>query len=74
MSENSLPSTWRLTELKNVAAFVSGGTPSRKKPDYFTGSIPWLTGYDLPGITPNSPEQSSSGLFPFNLDTAALRQ
>jgi len=27
---------------------VSGGTPSRKKPDYFTGSIPWLTGYDLP--------------------------
>ena len=48
MSEGTVPSIWRVVELREIAAFVSGGTPSRKNTGYFTGTIPWLTGYDLP--------------------------
>lgn len=38
---------WRTVELGQIASFVSGGTPSRKTESYFTGTIPWLTGYDI---------------------------
>lgn len=45
---DQFPSLWRTVELRQIASFVSGGTPSRKDKKYFTGTIPWLTGYDLP--------------------------
>jgi type I restriction enzyme S subunit len=51
MSVEKTPSIWRIVELREIAAFVSGGTPSRRNPGYFTGTIPWLTGYDLPEDT-----------------------
>ncbi|WP_417371855.1 restriction endonuclease subunit S [Gelidibacter japonicus] len=31
-----------LTILENVAKWGSGGTPSRKNPEYYKGNIPWL--------------------------------
>lgn len=33
--------------LKKVAAFAGGGTPSRTKPEYFGGGIPWVKTTDL---------------------------
>lgn len=33
--------------LKKVAAFAGGGTPSRAKPEYFGGGIPWVKTTDL---------------------------
>jgi type I restriction enzyme, S subunit len=45
---NQFPHLWRTVELRQIASFVSGGTPSRKVKEYFSGNIPWLTGYDLP--------------------------
>lgn len=33
--------------LGEVCAFVGGGTPSRKVPEYFTGTIPWATVKDF---------------------------
>ncbi len=35
------------TELKDICHFISGGTPSRKVPEYFSGTIPWITGADI---------------------------
>ena len=35
--------------LGNVATFVGGGTPSRDRPDYFTGKICWATSKDMKG-------------------------
>jgi type I restriction enzyme, S subunit len=37
-------SEWEVVTIEEVASFIkSGGTPSRKKPEYFGGDIPWLT-------------------------------
>ncbi len=36
-------------ELQDVCRFISGGTPSTKVPEYFMGTIPWITGADMNG-------------------------
>lgn len=40
MSE--LPKSWVVTTLDSVADWGSGGTPSRKNPEFFNGAIPWI--------------------------------
>ncbi len=42
-----LPEIWREFQLGRLVETVGGGTPSRKRPEFFEGSIPWLTGFDL---------------------------
>ena len=37
-----LPTGWTATTLGAVADWASGGTPSRKRPDFFGGDIPWI--------------------------------
>ncbi|ABW25726.1 restriction endonuclease subunit S [Acaryochloris marina] len=41
-------------KLKEVCRFLNGGTPSKKKPEYFEGEIPWITGADINGPIVNS--------------------
>ena len=36
-------------ELQDICRFISGGTPSTKVPEYFMGTIPWITGADMNG-------------------------
>jgi len=36
------PSGWRWTELTELARLESGHTPSRKHPEYWGGTIPWI--------------------------------
>jgi len=43
------PKGWPVVKLGEVAAFVGGGTPSRKIPRYFTGDICWATSKDMKG-------------------------
>lgn len=38
-----VPSDWQLVTLSKVAKLESGHTPSRDKPDYWDGDIPWLS-------------------------------
>jgi type I restriction enzyme S subunit len=52
MTIYSLPVGWRLRKIGEVAKLIGGGTPSRKRPDYFEGHIPWITGYDLSETEP----------------------
>lgn len=40
-------------ELGDICNFQSGGTPSRKRKDYFNGNIPWITTVALNGKTVN---------------------
>lgn len=47
MSDVNLPDSWALTTLENVATWGSGGTPSRSKPSYYEGDIPWVKTGDL---------------------------
>ena len=37
-----LPEGWKWCRLGEVADWGSGGTPSRKNPKYYQGSIPWI--------------------------------
>ncbi|WP_045407321.1 restriction endonuclease subunit S [Vibrio jasicida] len=47
MSEMQLPEGWVLTSLNDIADWGSGGTPSRKKAEYYSGNIPWIKTGDL---------------------------
>lgn len=40
----------RSVSLGEVCTFVGGGTPSRKRPEYFQGDIPWATVKDFKSI------------------------
>lgn len=35
-------SNWKKLTLGDVASWCSGGTPSRKHPEYYGGDIPWI--------------------------------
>ena len=43
----ALPAGWRWVKLKEVGVFKSGGTPSKKRADYWHGEIPFVTGADI---------------------------
>jgi type I restriction enzyme, S subunit len=62
-----------LVPLGEVCKTTSGGTPSRKNPDYFSGPIPWVKSGELPdgpvveieeSISEEALRQSSAKLFP----------
>jgi type I restriction enzyme S subunit len=38
---------WPMMPLGEICSFVGGGTPSRTKPEYFGGNIPWATVKDF---------------------------
>jgi type I restriction enzyme, S subunit len=39
---------WPVVRLGEIADIWGGGTPSRKRADFYAGDIPWLTGQDIP--------------------------
>jgi len=42
-----LPNGWSRAKLGDLCRTTSGGTPSRRKPEYFIGSIPWVKSGEL---------------------------
>jgi type I restriction enzyme S subunit len=42
-----MASEWRETTLGQVTDFLSGGTPSKEAPQYWCGSIPWVSAKDM---------------------------
>lgn len=44
---DSLPRNWRLERLGDCCEIVSGATPRREVPTYWSGSIPWVTPKDI---------------------------
>jgi type I restriction enzyme S subunit len=38
---------WTDTTLGAITDFLSGGTPSKERADYWTGSIPWVSAKDM---------------------------
>jgi len=47
MDEVHCPDGWAIVSLGDIALWGSGGTPSRKNPDYYRGNIPWVKTGDL---------------------------
>lgn len=42
-----LPSNWNAKPLKDCATWYSGGTPSKANPNYWGGTIPWISAKSL---------------------------
>lgn len=68
-----LPEGWALCTLADIGRWSSGGTPSRRNPAFFGGSIPWIKTGELNDsvvsrsegtITPEGRSNSSAILFP----------
>ncbi|MCW7754242.1 restriction endonuclease subunit S [Desulfobotulus sp. H1] len=38
-----LPVSWQIKRLEKLVQFSSGGTPSKAKPEYWQGDIPWIS-------------------------------
>ena len=52
-----IPEGWDVGTLGGVARWYSGGTPSTKNPDYWNGSIPWITSGSLTSMLLDSSER-----------------
>lgn len=68
-----IPEGWEVVKLGDVYKTTSGGTPSRKKPEYYGGSISWIKTKELEDkfileteekITELGLKKSSAKLFP----------
>lgn len=71
-----IPADWRLVRLTEVAKLESGHTPSRSRPEWWNGTIPWISlgdaeNLDVPVlletkeyITPDGLANSSARLLP----------
>jgi type I restriction enzyme S subunit len=44
-------SAWGEVELDAICSFSSGGTPSKKNSNYWSGDIPWVSGRDMKSTT-----------------------
>lgn len=42
-NEVDLPETWAFCEINNLGDVCNGSTPSRKKSEYWSGNIPWIS-------------------------------
>src|SRR5690554_7657820 len=38
-----LPASWQMKRLDKLVQFSSGGTPSKAKPEFWRGDIPWIS-------------------------------
>ena len=76
-----VPGNWCWTTLQNIAQWGSGGTPSRRIPDYYIGNIPWIKTGELVDdyiyeteehISEKAIENSSAKKFPINTVIIAM--
>lgn len=76
-----VPGNWVWTRLGTVAKWGSGGTPSRRIPNYYIGNIPWVKTGELDNsfifdteekISEEAIKNSSAKLFPENTVVIAM--
>jgi type I restriction enzyme, S subunit len=79
--QRPLPDGWKWTTIGEVAKTTSGGTPLRKHPEYYGGSIPWVKSGELGDsivtsveetITEEGLRNSSAKVFPKGTALVAL--
>ena len=56
------PNTWRSEKLGDVCNCVLGGTPSRAKPEYWNGTIPWINSCEVNNFRIIKPSETITDL------------
>lgn len=69
----SEPKGWTLRKLRDIAKLESGHTPSRKRPDYWDGGIPWLSLHDSKEIEGKEIFQTQHTISKLGLDNSSAR-
>nr|WP_290701173.1 restriction endonuclease subunit S [Halomonas sp. UBA3074] len=83
MTDRALPQQWLSTPLENVILQITGGgTPSKSKPEYYRGDIPWMSVKDMnkhvlddtiDHISSEAVENSSTNIIPAGTPIIATR-
>lgn len=83
MSEEIIPTRWVKIDLDKVLlSIVGGGTPSKAKPNYYQGDIPWMSVKDMnknvledtiDHISQEAVENSSTNVIPAGVPIIATR-
>lgn len=55
--QNVIPRGWTMCVLSKYARIVSGGTPSTKNDQYWSGAIPWITSADIVDVNTIKPKR-----------------
>lgn len=65
-----IPESWKWVRIGSIGSWSAGATPSRTKPEYYGGNIPWLKTGDLnDGYIESVPESITQ----FALDNTSVR-
>jgi type I restriction enzyme, S subunit len=68
-----VPLNWELTPIVAAARLESGHTPSRKRPDYWTGSIPWISLHDTKHLDVRELFETQQTISQLGLDNSSAR-
>jgi type I restriction enzyme, S subunit len=70
---NNLPENWILTSIGEIGIVVSGGTPSTRQPDFWSGDIPWITPADLSNYKDKYIQQGQRNLTKIGLENSSAK-
>jgi restriction endonuclease S subunit len=70
---DKMPSDWKLVTLTKVAKLESGHTPSRQHPEYWHGTIPWLSLGDTTELKKLRVKQTSECVTQAGIDNSSAR-
>lgn len=73
MEKHELPEGWEVKKLGEVGKVVSGGTPSTANPNYWDGSISWITPADLSGYSSKQIEKGKKSITELGLQNSSAK-
>ena len=69
----TVPACWDVVRLGEVCAVVGGTTPSRGRPDYWGGDVPWVVPSELTGLSGRYLDASRESITHEGVRAAGLR-
>lgn len=70
---SNVPEGWRHVRLTDVARLESGHTPSKRQPDYWGGTIPWVSLHDTEGLDAREIQTTSQNITEAGLANSSAR-
>jgi len=70
---DEIPRGWRLVKLTSIAKLESGHTPSKRKPEYWNGDIPWISLHDSELLDEKEITATQKQITQLGLDNSSAR-